>query len=283
MIPDDDLAEAEQRFAALLAAEPPALDHEAVAAADIVLRQLHQHEAFGLSAADAFAAALAGNCGDFPNLGTLTRAGRLNLRALQSKLEALGRSLFAAELERDRMQIRWVQRAIAVALATEAPAAAVRAVLDRLPKVWRDDEAPPDPIIPRRRHEVRGGSWYGRQADELSRSTPSVFDRARAAERAAAAPEPGPGRVDPRPPRTAAVALLREALADGRTLDVVDLVERSRAEGIRWRTMERAKEALGVQAERKGGLGKAGKWVWRLPADADAKAPPDFVDTQSIL
>ena len=34
--------------------------------------------------------------------------------------------------------------------------------------------------------------------------------------------------------------------------------------GFHWRTVRRAKELLGVEAIREGGIGEKGRWVWRL-------------------
>lgn len=63
--------------------------------------------------------------------------------------------------------------------------------------------------------------------------------------------------------RAEAEAFLREALADGRAR-----VTKVRADaatlGIRDRTLDRAKAALNVEAEREG-FGDAGCWYWRLP------------------
>jgi hypothetical protein len=49
------------------------------------------------------------------------------------------------------------------------------------------------------------------------------------------------------------------------------------AAGLSWRTMERAKSRIGVQARRAGGFGKAGGWVWMLGAQ---RPPNDARDRQ---
>jgi hypothetical protein len=41
--------------------------------------------------------------------------------------------------------------------------------------------------------------------------------------------------------------------------------------GIKWRTVERAKDELGVIAERVGGLGAQGNWTWRLPNEGEVR------------
>lgn len=60
--------------------------------------------------------------------------------------------------------------------------------------------------------------------------------------------------------------LLREVLADGPET-VAELRKQANEAGISWRTVERAKAALGVQAMREGESGKrgGGTWVWALP------------------
>lgn len=47
-----------------------------------------------------------------------------------------------------------------------------------------------------------------------------------------------------------------------------DVIRKARADGIAERTLERAKAALEVKAERTGGLGETGSWTWSLPRHA---------------
>jgi hypothetical protein len=42
--------------------------------------------------------------------------------------------------------------------------------------------------------------------------------------------------------------------------------------GISERTLEKAKEKLGLRSVRQGGLGPAGRWYWRRPTDAEIEA-----------
>lgn len=44
--------------------------------------------------------------------------------------------------------------------------------------------------------------------------------------------------------------------------------------GVSWRTLQRAKTALGVQHRRVGGIAGDGHWVWYLPNLAKVSAPP---------
>lgn len=57
---------------------------------------------------------------------------------------------------------------------------------------------------------------------------------------------------------------LRLALADG-PIPATEVRERADADGIKWRTIERAKAALGIVPTREG-FGDSGRWVWELPA-----------------
>lgn len=41
-----------------------------------------------------------------------------------------------------------------------------------------------------------------------------------------------------------------------------------------WRTVQRAKKKMGIVAKRKGGIGKDGYWVWKLPKSSTAKGDP---------
>jgi AAA domain/RepB DNA-primase N-terminal domain len=56
---------------------------------------------------------------------------------------------------------------------------------------------------------------------------------------------------------------LRTVLADGQ-VPVTILQQEAKAAGMAWRTVERAKAQLGVDAVRLGGLGAAGQWCWFL-------------------
>ncbi len=83
-----------------------------------------------------------------------------------------------------------------------------------------------------------------------------------------------------RPARTEAQDFLRDMLAGG-PRPVTDIQADAESAGIAWRTINRAKKALGVEAERKAetarGMGAEGRWYWRLPSGPealkDAKAP----------
>jgi len=57
---------------------------------------------------------------------------------------------------------------------------------------------------------------------------------------------------------------LLEVLGEG---PVAQKEIKSQAEeaGFAWRTVRRAKGALGVKADREGGIGERGRWIWRLP------------------
>ncbi|BBD77408.1 AAA ATPase [Hydrogenophilus thermoluteolus] len=46
----------------------------------------------------------------------------------------------------------------------------------------------------------------------------------------------------------------------------VKIIQKEASEaGYSWATIRRAKERLGIEAERTGGVGKAGRWEWVLP------------------
>ncbi len=66
---------------------------------------------------------------------------------------------------------------------------------------------------------------------------------------------------------TEAQNFLREILEDG-SEGVADIKRQANEAGLSWRTVERAKAALGARAEREGESGKrgGGAWVWTLPA-----------------
>src|SRR5262249_53159785 len=67
-----------------------------------------------------------------------------------------------------------------------------------------------------------------------------------------------------------AQAFLQEMLRDG-PVAARDLRTAAQAHGHRWRSLERAKEGLGVRAVKRG-FGADGAWAWQLPA---SKAGPD--------
>ena len=73
--------------------------------------------------------------------------------------------------------------------------------------------------------------------------------------------------------RANAKEFLLGVLADG-PLPVTEIQEDAEAEGIAWRTVNRAKKALGVAAERHAecewGFGADGRWYWRLPPGPQA-------------
>jgi len=48
-------------------------------------------------------------------------------------------------------------------------------------------------------------------------------------------------------------------------VDVAVLREEAKAAGVAWRTVEIAKDGLGVQAGRVGGFAGGGRWQWTLP------------------
>jgi hypothetical protein len=64
--------------------------------------------------------------------------------------------------------------------------------------------------------------------------------------------------------RSKAQSFLQEMLRDG-AVATRDLRVAAQAHGHRWRTLERAREGLGVRAV-KHGFGANGKWAWELPA-----------------
>ncbi|MCX7310332.1 MAG: AAA family ATPase [Alphaproteobacteria bacterium] len=78
-----------------------------------------------------------------------------------------------------------------------------------------------------------------------------------------------------KPARTEAEDFLRDILRDGQR-PAKDIEGEAKEAGISWRTVNRAKKALGVVAERKAesgdGFGRSGRWHWSLPDTAkDAK------------
>lgn len=60
-----------------------------------------------------------------------------------------------------------------------------------------------------------------------------------------------------------AYAWLAQVLAKG-PVPTVEIQQRARADGVSWRTVERAKDRLGVRSRRHG-FGDAGRWAWELP------------------
>jgi hypothetical protein len=66
--------------------------------------------------------------------------------------------------------------------------------------------------------------------------------------------------------RREAEAWLRDLLAAG-PMRSREIHAAARAAGLAWRTLERAKHRLGVQADRVG-YGATGQWYWRLPKPA---------------
>lgn len=73
--------------------------------------------------------------------------------------------------------------------------------------------------------------------------------------------EPDTGDADERTERDEAADWLRDVLADG-PLTAADLKLLAQRNGIAWRTVRRAKDALGVQSK-KGAM--RGGWTWQLP------------------
>ena len=63
---------------------------------------------------------------------------------------------------------------------------------------------------------------------------------------------------------TDATEWLREYLEAG-PVAVDQVLSNGSKAGHAKRTLERAKTALGVKAERKGGVGGQGHWIWTLP------------------
>jgi hypothetical protein len=75
---------------------------------------------------------------------------------------------------------------------------------------------------------------------------------------------------------------LRGELQDGPRL-VVDVRRAAKCSGVAWRTLERAKAALGVEARRQsagGGQRGAGAWVWGMPGDRRSPATKAARDDQ---
>lgn len=64
-----------------------------------------------------------------------------------------------------------------------------------------------------------------------------------------------------------AADFLRDLLGSG-PMTAADAERERRQAGISEATLRRARQALGVVSEREGGIGSAGRWVWRLEAKA---------------
>jgi hypothetical protein len=69
-----------------------------------------------------------------------------------------------------------------------------------------------------------------------------------------------------------AIEFLQVELAAGPRLKK-ELDKAADEAGISDRTLKRAKRDLGIVAERIGGLGSEGKWVWRLPSHRSQNPP----------
>ena len=78
------------------------------------------------------------------------------------------------------------------------------------------------------------------------------------------------------PAREQAADFLKDALAAGPRL-ARELFAEAEALGISEKTLRRAKGALGVVAERRGGFAEKGGWFWDMPStaapDSDAWLP----------
>jgi len=86
-----------------------------------------------------------------------------------------------------------------------------------------------------------------------------------------------PKRSRSRSKRDEAVDFLRDALAD-RPASATELQEEAAELGLSWRTVERAKESLGVRSEKL--PGEAGAWIWFLPennAAEEGRQPPQAI------
>jgi hypothetical protein len=75
--------------------------------------------------------------------------------------------------------------------------------------------------------------------------------------------------------REQAKAWLKEMLMD-EPLPATEIKRQAEADGFSARTIERAKEALGVVAQRHG-FGKDGQWLWELPDHSVPTPPPENV------
>jgi hypothetical protein len=69
-----------------------------------------------------------------------------------------------------------------------------------------------------------------------------------------------------------AMEFLKRLPSDG--APAKDIRRHAREAGLSWATVRRAKVKLGVKAEREGGFGSAGRWIWRLPRVSTTKPVP---------
>jgi len=53
-----------------------------------------------------------------------------------------------------------------------------------------------------------------------------------------------------------------------------DVRRQAQEAGLSWATVRRAKAKLGVKAEREGGFGGAGRWIWRRPRVSTTRPVP---------
>jgi hypothetical protein len=133
-----------------------------------------------------------------------------------------------------------------------------------------------------------GGFIYELRQDEL-RAYPGVFASSivwgesldgSARELLAAAEDVDPDGGG----RSEAEDFLRDFLADGPVL-VKEVEAAAKAHGLAWRTVERAKKAAGVEAQRSG-FGPGGGWKWHIahrPPKGASKTEPDNVATYGGL
>lgn len=76
--------------------------------------------------------------------------------------------------------------------------------------------------------------------------------------------------------------LLRDMLADG-PVAMKDIQAEAREAGFAWATVRRAKDRLGVVAERKShGFGGKGEWLWRLADPHKMLIPPQGAHSQKV-
>jgi putative DNA primase/helicase len=87
--------------------------------------------------------------------------------------------------------------------------------------------------------------------------------------------------------RGAAASLLTDLLADGVEVPVREIRDAAAAQGVGWRSVERAKSRLNVVARRVGAQGSrgAGQWIWTLapPADDAGASRPPYTETAAAL
>jgi putative DNA primase/helicase len=69
-----------------------------------------------------------------------------------------------------------------------------------------------------------------------------------------------------------AIEFLKDLPVDG--APAKDVRRQAQEAGLSWATVRRAKAKLGVKAEREGGFGSAGRWIWRLPRVATTRPVP---------